>query len=129
MAEDVSAFGQHRKFPPHARITSGTRVAPDQLNEESNFAKQVRFFARAGKPAPGTEYKVISLHLSDIDLQWNLYSGDTFRIKASVSWIEVGQGLFNNRPDLHDGVILLLRPEFFSFFFSYLNLVAPVRFK
>ena len=30
---------------------------------------------------------------------------------------------------LHDGVILLLRPEFFSFFFSYLNLVAPVRFK
>ena len=30
---------------------------------------------------------------------------------------------------LHDGVILLLRPEFFSFFFSYLNLVIPVRFK
>ena len=59
MAEDVSAFGQHRKFPPHARITSGTRVAPDQLNEESNFAKQVRFFATAGKPAPGKEYKVI----------------------------------------------------------------------
>ena len=26
-------------------------------------------------------------------------------------------------------VFLLLRPEFFSFFFSYLNLVAPVRFK
>ena len=24
-AEDVSAFGQHRKFPPHARKTSGTR--------------------------------------------------------------------------------------------------------
>ena len=23
-AEDVSAFGQHRKFPPHARKTSGT---------------------------------------------------------------------------------------------------------
>ena len=30
---------------------------------------------------------------------------------------------------LHDGVILQLRPEFFSFFFSYVNLVAPVRFK
>ena len=30
---------------------------------------------------------------------------------------------------LHDGVILLLRPEFFWVFFSYLNLVAPVRFK
>ena len=23
-AEDVSTFGQHRKFPPHARKTSGT---------------------------------------------------------------------------------------------------------
>ena len=30
---------------------------------------------------------------------------------------------------LHDGVILLLRPESFSFFFSYLNLVIPGRFK
>ena len=29
---------------------------------------------------------------------------------------------------LHDGVILLLRPEFFWLFFSYLNLVIPVRF-
>ena len=28
---------------------------------------------------------------------------------------------------LHDGVILLLRPESFSFFLSYLNLVIPVR--
>ena len=30
-AEDVSAFGQHRKFPPHARKTSGTqgREFPD----------------------------------------------------------------------------------------------------
>ena len=24
-AEDVSAFGQHRKFPPHERKTSGTQ--------------------------------------------------------------------------------------------------------
>ena len=30
---------------------------------------------------------------------------------------------------LHDGAILLLRPEFFSLFLSYLNLIAPVRFK
>ena len=30
---------------------------------------------------------------------------------------------------LHDGVILLLRPESFTFFLSYLNLVIPVRFK
>ena len=29
---------------------------------------------------------------------------------------------------LHDGVILLLRPESFTFFLSYLNLVIPVRF-
>ena len=27
-AEDVSAFGQHRKFPPHARKTSGTQGKP-----------------------------------------------------------------------------------------------------
>ena len=30
---------------------------------------------------------------------------------------------------LHDGVILLLRPESFSFFRSSLNLVIPERFK
>ena len=30
---------------------------------------------------------------------------------------------------LHDGVILLLRPESFSFFLSNLNLVIPVRVK
>ena len=30
---------------------------------------------------------------------------------------------------LHDGVILLLRPESFLFFLSYLNFVIPVRFK
>ena len=30
---------------------------------------------------------------------------------------------------LHDGVILLLRPEFFSFFLSHLILVIPERFK
>ena len=30
---------------------------------------------------------------------------------------------------LHDGVILLLRPESFSFFLSYFNLVIPVRFE
>ena len=29
---------------------------------------------------------------------------------------------------LHDGVILLLRPESFSFFLSYFDLVIPVRF-
>ena len=30
---------------------------------------------------------------------------------------------------LHDDVILLLRPESFSFFLSYFNLVIPVRFR
>ena len=30
---------------------------------------------------------------------------------------------------LHDGVILPLRPESFSFFLSYLNFVIPVRFE
>ena len=30
---------------------------------------------------------------------------------------------------LHDGVILLIRPESFTFFLSYLNLVIPARIK
>ena len=30
-AEDVSAFGQHRKFPPHARKTSGTQGTKSQF--------------------------------------------------------------------------------------------------
>ena len=29
-AEDVSAFGQHRQFPPHARKTSGTQGNPSR---------------------------------------------------------------------------------------------------
>ena len=33
-AEDISAFGQHRKFSPHARKTSGT-----QGNEGTNGGK------------------------------------------------------------------------------------------
>ena len=33
------------------------------------------------------------------------------------------------RGHLHDGVILLLRPESFSFFLSNLNLVIPARLK
>ena len=31
--------------------------------------------------------------------------------------------------NLHDGLILLLRPESFTFFLSYLNLVIPARIK
>ena len=34
-----------------------------------------------------------------------------------------------NRPNLHDGVILLLQLELFSFFLSYLNLIISVRFR
>ena len=34
-----------------------------------------------------------------------------------------------NRPFFHDVVILILRPECFSFFLSYLNLEIPARFK
>ena len=48
---------------------------------------------------------------------------------AIHQWIGITK---TNRPfgtNLDDGVILLLRPKFFSFSFSYLNLVAPVRFK
>ena len=37
-AEDVSAFGQHRKFPPHARKTSGTQGISARKSEQvKNF--------------------------------------------------------------------------------------------
>ena len=41
--------------------------------------------------------------------------------RLEATWTLIGH--------LPDGVILLLRPESFSFFFSYLNLVIPARFK
>ena len=39
-AEDVSAFGQHRKFPPHARKTSGTQGS-SLFEEVSKTRKKV----------------------------------------------------------------------------------------
>ena len=36
-AEDVSAFGQHLNFPPHARKTSGTQGRRMQQTSVSNF--------------------------------------------------------------------------------------------
>ena len=44
---------------------------------------------------------------------------NTYRAICSLHILAIG--------NLHDGVILLLRPESFSFFLSYLNLVIPVR--
>ena len=54
-----------------------------------------------------------------------------FKQSTSISLYTI---LFLNERDkiighLHDGVILLLRPEFFSFFLSHLNLVIPARSK
>ena len=46
-AEDVSAFGQHRKFPPHARKTSGTQ-GKRRLIDLSKIEKRVRFLAPCG---------------------------------------------------------------------------------
>ena len=31
-------------------------------------------------------------------IQWDLYSWDTLRTKASVPWMEVGLGFVNNKP-------------------------------
>ena len=39
MAEDVSAFGQHRKFPPHARKTSGT-PGNAKYTKKQNLSRQ-----------------------------------------------------------------------------------------
>ena len=46
-------------------------------------------------------------------------SPDPRRMK--LEYLELGH--------LHDGVILLLRPESLSFFLLYLNLVIPARLK
>ena len=42
--------------------------------------------------------------------------------------LDEGMELVSNAGHLHDDVFLLIRPEFISFFLSYLNLVTPVRF-
>ena len=41
-------------------------------------------------------------------------------------WLDFVSYLYTN---LHDDFFLLLRPEFISFFLSYLNLLIPLRFK
>ena len=56
-----------------------------------------------------------------IDLKPKYYN------KSAKCWSACKKKLFNS--PFANGVILLLRSEFFSFFFSYLNLEAPVRFK
>ena len=51
------------------------------------------------------------------------------RVKVKMKLTRSRKGIKYLAIGLHDGVILLLRPESFSFFLSYLNLVIPVRFK
>ena len=51
-AEDVSAFGQHRKFPPHARKTYGTQGSTTIETcwiESINLGHNARFFATLTK--------------------------------------------------------------------------------
>ena len=48
---------------------------------------------------------------------------------TSQSTVLISIKLVQQIGHLHDGVILLLRPEPFSFFLSYLNFVIPVRFE
>ena len=50
MAEDVSAFSQHQKFPPHARKTSGTLGMASQATL-SNFFKVARPSIFVGTPS------------------------------------------------------------------------------
>ena len=45
-AEDVSAFGQHRKFPPHVRKTSGTQGRQMANMNLYHITKLSLYFAR-----------------------------------------------------------------------------------
>ena len=51
-------------------------------------------------------------------------------MQSDTMLVEINKGLkvLSLKGHLHDGVFLL-RPEFTSFFLSYLNLVMPVRLK
>ena len=54
-AEDVSAFGQHRKFPPHARKTSGT--------QGSHAEKRQKRFQHFKPQNPHTNSPDLSLYI------------------------------------------------------------------
>ena len=53
-----------------------------------------------------------------------------YKIREKVILIYIWMKAWNRSAmgHLNDDVFLLIRPEFISFFLSYLNLVAPVRF-
>ena len=51
--------------------------------------------------------------------------GEVWRISPRGPSSATGEGIGH----LHDGVVLLLLPQSFSFFLSYLNFVIPARFK
>ena len=57
------------------------------------------------------------------------FSPFLFRFCTLITCTRSALSIFILIGHLHDGVILLLRPESFSFFLSYLNFVIPVRFK
>ena len=79
VAEDVSAFGQHRKFPPHARKTSGTQgtVVP-------SFHPKVTF-----RVERSDDRKCVC---SQATTQRNL-------IKKTVCYIYSGAKLLNKHPE------------------------------
>ena len=47
MAEDVAAFGQHRKFRQQARKTSGTQVSHDLLLAYYRFEYKANYYNMA----------------------------------------------------------------------------------
>ena len=63
-------------------------------------------------------------------LEWseNRYPLLNYCFRVSKYW-KAQKLLVHGIGRLHDGVILLLRPEYFSFFLSYLNLEIPARLK
>ena len=53
-AEDVSAFGQHRTFPPHARKTSGTQGEENEAGTENARHRRREIWIPTPPPPPTT---------------------------------------------------------------------------
>ena len=70
-----------------------------------------------------TSREIHCIHMSDLFKLFTTYS-KTSLYAQTLAWY--GLLIIGH---LHDGVILLLRPESFTFFLSYLNLEFPARIK
>ena len=75
MAEDVSAFGQHRKFPPYARKASGnqgTSIQTETRNLKQGFLEQANLLSLF-YPMKGIKHGR-KMKCTAIQIQLNLYT-------------------------------------------------------